>query len=358
LQRFKPMRSLCQLWLACLAVGLPSQSTAGLPDVSARPLAEVMRFGVYASGLPYSSSALHRLESRGKLGAEVDIASGFVDFDYVLGEPRDLELADHGHRTLLYSWEPACEGAGPCLGFADVVAGRADAYLERVADSMRRFPFQIYVRPWAEMNAYWSPYQPGSGRPAAGTIEEFKQAWRHLHDFFRQRGVTNLKFVFNPDVSADSRNVPVEHLWPGEDPNDQHRYVEVLGLDGYNWGESQVADGHRWQEFDQIFEAAYRSLTQLDPDAPVWICEFGSKEPRVNDGTAKSPAPRDPQHSKARWLENMLRSTAFPRLRALAYYSSYKPGWDNERDFRLDSSAESLTVIRKFLHARKPENAE
>jgi hypothetical protein len=63
----------------------------------------------------------------------------------------------------------------------------------------------------------------------------------------------------------------------------------------------------------------------------------------------------------------MLRSSAFPRIRALAYYSSYSPGWDNERDFRLDSSPDSLAVIRKYLHARgrvaaaappQPENVE
>jgi hypothetical protein len=48
----------------------------------------------------------------------------------------------------------------------------------------------------------------------------------------------------------------------------------------------------------------------------------------------------------------MLRSTAFPRLRALAYYSAYQPGYDNQRDFRIESSPESLRVIRAFLRSR------
>jgi hypothetical protein len=52
----------------------------------------------------------------------------------------------------------------------------------------------------------------------------------------------------------------------------------------------------------------------------------------------------------------MFRSTAFPRLRALAYYSAYLPGHDNQRDFRLDSSESSLAAIRR--HVRRRMDAE
>jgi hypothetical protein len=317
------------------------------------PLGRTALFGAYAAGLPYSDAALLKLESKAKLGTEVDIASGFIDWNYILGEPRDLKLADGGRRRLLYSWEPHGDARDHCIGFSDVSAGRADPYLERVAESMKSFPYDIYVRPWAEMNAYWSPYQPGSGQPCAGSVDEFRQAWRYLYDFFRQRGVRNLRFVFNPDVSDDPRNVPIAALWPGNDPSDAHGYVDVLGLDGYNWGDSGEPGGKTWLEFDEIFRDAYRALTQLDPLAPVWICEFGAKEPGENDGTATSRAPRDPAHSKARWIENMIASTAFPRIEALAYYSSYTPNYDNERDFRVDSSRESLAAFRKYLRSRQ-----
>jgi hypothetical protein len=203
------------------------------------------------------------------------------------------------------------------------------------------------------MNAYWSPYQPGSGRPCAGSLAEFKQAWRHLYDFFRQRGVRNIHFVFNPDVSDDPRNVPVAALWPAEGASDDHSYVDVLGLDGYNWGDSGEPGGKSWLEFEEIFRDAYRVVTQLDPHAPVWICELGAKEPREDDGTATSKAPPDPKHSKARWVANMFASRAFPRIEALTYYSSYTPSFDNERDFRVDSSPESLAAFRKYLRSRR-----
>jgi mannan endo-1,4-beta-mannosidase len=334
-----------------LQAAIASAEPAAGTSARARPLGESVLFGVYAPGVPYDDTAFQELESK-TLGAHVDLASGFIDWDYVLGEARDAKLADGGRRTLLYSWEPHCRKNGDCVAFRDVIAGRTDAYLERVAASMRLFPHDIHVRPWAEMNAHWSPYQPTSGRRRAGTVDEFKRAWRYLHDFFRVRGVKNIKFVFSPDVSDEPGDIPLRDLWPGSDPRDGHGYVDVLGVDGYNWGESGTAGGTRWQEFDDLFRRAYAQLTALDPALPVWICEFGSKEPAKSDGTPRAPAPVDPHHSKGAWFERMFASTAFPRLRALAYYSSYQPGYDNQRDFRVESSPESLRVIRAFVKAR------
>lgn len=320
---------------------------APAPRVAPTPLRESALFGAYANGLPYDDDAFAALEK--KLGTKLPIASGFVDFEYVLGEARDLKLADGGNRKLLYSWEPHCDRAGKCISFRDIIDGRLDPYLERVANSLRQFPHEIYVRPWAEMNASWSPYHPGSGLPRAGSAEEFRAAFRHLYDFFRRRGVHNLKFVFNVDVSDDPEDSPFTDLWPGKDPVDGHAYADVLGLDGYNWGNSGTQGGNVWTEFEDVFQRAYERLTALDPHAPVWICEFGTKEPRKNDGTARSPAPIDRTHDKGAWFDGMLRSTAFPRVRALAYYSSYLPGHDNQRDFRLDSSESSLAAIRRHV---------
>jgi hypothetical protein len=327
-----------------LAVSLCSLSASAQ---DARPLLDRALFGAYARGLPYYPyRALPQLER--KLGFELEIVSGFVDWDYVFGEARDRLLAGKG-RKLLYSWEPHCPQEGRCIAFRDVIAGELDAYFERVAASMRRFPHEIYVRPWAEMNAAWSPYLAGSGRPGAGSAEEFKQAWRHVYRFFRERGVHNLRFVFNTDAQLEEGGADLRAIWPGAD------YVDVLGIDGYNWGESGLPGGNTWLEFEAIFAPMYRLLTGLHDSAPVWICEFGSKEPRKSDGGPGSPAPVDPRHSKARWFANALTSTAFPRIEALAYYSAYTPARDNQRDFRFESSRESLRAVRRLLRSRRPQ---
>jgi hypothetical protein len=328
--------------LGCLAwMWLCAGSAHAQPLVA---LGDVVEFGVYADGVPYFSRALKDLERNDKLGDKLDVVSGFVDWDYVFGEARDRALSGKAGRKLLYSWEPQCKSKTSCISFTEITSGHQDAYLQRIADSMSTYPHEIYVRPWAEMNAWWSPYQPGSKQPLAGSIEEFKAAWRYVYTFFRSRGVRNLHFVFNPDASMEPTNVDVREIWPGA------QYVEVLGIDGYNWGDSGSAGGERWQEFDDIFRDMYGVLTALDETAPVWICEFGSKEPAKSDGGPENPSPRDPTHSKATWLHGMFGSTAFPRVSLLAYYSAYNQG-HKVRDFRLDSSKASLRAIRAFLRA-------
>jgi hypothetical protein len=328
-------------FLACLFIA--ASPLLARAQTELRPLRERAAFGAYTKGLPYYPSGLSEIEGPQRLRTRLQIVSGFIDFDYVLGEARDRLLAGSGKRKLLYSWEPHCEGEAGCINFRAISEGRIDAYLTRVAESMKRFKSEIYVRPWAEMNADWSPYRPGTSGPRAGSVEEFKAAWRYLYTFFQQRGVDNLRFVFNPDATIDASTVPVAEIWPGAE------FVDVLGIDGYNWGDSGRPGGNTWLEFESVFGPMYQALTALHPSAPVWICEFGSKEPLKSDGSADSPAPPDTAHSKARWIENFMSSTAFPRMAALVYYDAYTPERDNQRDFRFESSPEALAMIRRQL---------
>jgi hypothetical protein len=302
------------------------------------PLRERVALGAFVDGVPYFEAGARELRAlERKLGTKLAIVSGFVDWEYVLGNERDLALTAEGTRTLLYSWEPHCTAQG-CVTLGQVARGEHDAYLLRVAASMKQFPYDLYVRPWGEMNAEWSAWQPDSGRNRAGTREEFIAAWRHVRTLFREQGVQNLKFVFNPDASDFDANTRLASIWPGAE------YVDVLGIDGYNWGDGPR---DRWTEFEDIFARMYDVLTALHPSAPVWICEVGSKEPREDDGSRGRPAPVDPGHDKAAWLEAMMQSTAFPRLTALVYFNVRK-----ERDFRFESSPQSLRAIKKQLKLR------
>ena len=94
---------------------------------------------------------------------------------------------------------------------------------------------------------------------------------------------------------------PVTSIWPGAG------YVDVLGLDGYNWGTGGV---FAWRSFGAIYAIQYARLVALAPTLPVWVCETGSKEPTENDG-----APIDPAHSKAAWVPRP-RQLAAPDARA------------------------------------------
>lgn len=264
------------------------------------------------------------------VGAKVQLTSRFVDWTHHFGGDADRAALNAG-RQILYSWEP--HG----LRFAAVAAGEHDDYLTEVAAAMAQFPGDIYVRPWPEMNANWSAWQPtpGGDRPDGGTPGEFVAAWRHLADFLRGHGASNLRLVFNPDASDHSDNTSISVIWPGSD------YVDVLGIDGYNWG-ANPATGDTWRSFDEIFAPMYGILTALHLTAPVWITEVGCKEPAAEDG-----APLDPARSKARWVAEMLASTAFPRVEAVSWFNTSK-----ERDWRLQSDPAAAAMFAGCITGR------
>jgi len=273
-------------------------------------LRERVRFGSYVEGLPHSDQGLLQFEET--VGRKMDIISWFADWSSVPGAD-EHRLAATG-RPLLVAWEPS-EISGD-----SVLRGAHDDYLIEYARAARSLPTKLYLRMWPEMNASWSEWQPTDRRPTLMDSEQqFIGSWRHVVDVFRSEGAENVKFVFNPDASDGAANSNVPGIWPGED------FVDVLGIDGYNWG------GDEWRDFSTIFEHMYSQLASLHSTAPVWICEMGCSE-----GAAES--------DKVAWLEDMLTTRSFGRLDSIVFFNTKK-----ERDWRLESSPGALKAAQRLL---------
>ena len=172
------------------------------------------------------------------------MASYFYGFGDEFPATRELVFAAGGRRDVLVSWD---------MGNAPYATGRLgehDGYLERIGRLAAAYPYELYVRPWPEMNGDWQPFQPTADgeRRAGGTPAEFIAAWRHVVQTVRDAGGTNLRWVFNPTSDVYPETTDVRTIWPGS------VVVDVLGLDGYNWGDGGP---FRWREFDDIFAEQY-----------------------------------------------------------------------------------------------------
>jgi len=295
------------------------------PGQQARRLVNRVTFGAWVGGMTLAPEKLTDFEAL--IGAPTGVASLYWGYGDVFPGTIERSFARGGTRDLLLSWD-----MGPTR-FAEWTAGEHDDYLDQIVAAARAYPWTVHVRPWPEMNGDWQDFQPTAGgeRPHGGTPAEFVSAWRYLVDYFRSRGVTNVRWVFNPTVDTYAGTTPVESIWPGA------AYVDVLGLDGFNWGRD--AAWGTWSSFTDIFTPQYRRLTALHPTAPVWICEVASKEPAYDDGS-----PADPRASKGAWVKEMFTTKRFPRVRALVWFQERK-----ERDWRVDSSAASLAAFRTHL---------
>ena len=306
-----------------------SATTKGSAQLAARrmpaPLAERVQLGAFVDGMQADPARLTAWETT--MGGRAKIASYYYGYGDVFPARTELGFAAGGTRKVLLSWD-----MGPTR-FTEWSAGEHDGYLDQIAAAARAYPHQVYVRPWPEMNGDWQTFQPtrAGERVHGGTYAEFRRAWRHVVSYLRAQGADNLRWVFNPTADTYAQTTPIARIWPGA------AYVDVLGLDGFNWG--QDAGWGRWQTFPRIFREQYANLTELHPRAPVWICEVSSKEPRVDDG-----APVDADRSKGTWVREMFDYRGMPRLRAIVWFDA-----DKERDWRATSSSGPARQFRRVM---------
>ncbi len=232
--------------------------------------------------------------------------------------PELVRAVTDSDRVPLLSWEP-WESAGgseqPRYRLERIANGAFDDYVERWARKLRDLGRRVYLRPMHEMNGNWYPWAGGANGNSAA---DYRAAWRRLHDIFERAGADNVRWVWcinNFDVGA----APMERFYPGR------RYVDVLAVDGYNWGATKPEWGG-WQSFRDVFAPAYRRLQALG-DQPIWVAEVGSA-PEGGD--------------KAKWVRNMWDvARRWDRLKAIVWFDL-----DKERDWRAGPVANAFQARR------------
>ncbi|WP_440770107.1 glycoside hydrolase family 26 protein [Natronorubrum sp. DTA28] len=135
-------------------------------------------------------------------------------------------------------------------------------------------PRRLYFRPFPEMNGDWLPWSVLE----AGDAEAFVDAWRYVHgrlmDAVDAIGADDprdrVQWLWNPNATEHGA-VHTEASYPGDE------YVDWVGIDGYNFGDSPMGDG--WQSPDSIFEPMRDRLAALT-DRPLSIPEFGTTSSR------------------------------------------------------------------------------
>jgi beta-mannanase len=214
------------------------------------------------------------------------------------------------HRKPLMTWLPAEANGGnnpwqPRFSLETIARGDHDDYIWHWAKMMSRFHKRIYVRPMQEMNGNWFPW---GGTVNGNSPAKFRAAWRHIVDVSRGAGAHNIRWVWCP-LAEDVPNQKGNHFeiyYPGR------KYVDVLGLNGYNWGAgAQWAGG--WRSFKKIFKGPYKRIRKLGPQ-PIWIPEIGS----ASDGG-----------DKAAWVRKMWKvASHWKRLKAIVWFDQ-----DKEKDW-------------------------
>jgi mannan endo-1,4-beta-mannosidase len=117
-----------------------------------------------------------------------------------------------------------------------------------------------------EMNGDWSPWG-GEDDPTGPA--SYVAMWRRVRRRLTRRGVTadHLQWIWAPNTIYYGQKHPLASYYPGD------RYVDWLGMHGYNWGES--FDWAEWLNPEVTYGKTLDALRQI-ADKPIAITEVGS----------------------------------------------------------------------------------
>ena len=221
------------------------------------------------------------------------------------------EVRAHGSIPLI-TWDPQdpSNGTANQLAYAlqNIINGNFDGYITQWAQESKAWGHPYFLRFAHEMNGNWNPWseQVNGNKPG-----QFVLAWRHVHDIFTRLGVTNVTWVWSPNIDF-STSTPLQELYPGDG------YVDWVGMSGYNWG--PFGQWHVWQSFSSVFSQTYNDILHIT-SRPIMITETASTELGGN---------------KANWISDAFVTQLphnFPHIHAFVWFDESK-----EEDWRIESS--------------------
>ena len=288
------------------------------PVVSTDPF----RFGVATPGGPLAAAELDEVS---QLAGESPSMVLFYE-DFLQAPPvAELDAVRARGAVPLLTWEPWTWGGGleqPAYSLDRITAGDFDARIVQWGQALAAWSQPVMLRFAHEMNGNWYPWAEGVNGNQAG---DYVQAWRHVHDVVASTGATNVQWVWSPNVPYWG-STDLAGLYPGA------AYVDIVALDGYNWGTS--AAWSSWNSPRDLFAPGIAQLRSIAPGQPILIAETASSEAGG---------------SKAAWNTDLVSYlSAQPDVMGFVWFHFQK-----ETDWRINSSASSASALSSALLARR-----
>jgi len=293
--------------------------------------------GAFTGTVPASLDRTEAMEQW--LDAPLDVQTVFEPWDTGSGAVaalfERLTAIWEAGRVPLVTWEPftPTPAATPPDVLDRIVAGEYDDYLTRWGQALTGWldgpdgnvdtvdHRRLYLRLMHEPNGDWYPWAPAGGDCTAATYVE---AWHRVHRLITDEGATPGRVSWIWAVNhTDIGGVAAEDLFPGT------AFVDLVGVDGFNWGGSQ--SWSEWQSPAEVFEEGLerlRSRTSL----PVCVPEFGCTSVTV-DGTDRG--------RKNRWLRDAFAYFDEQDVSLVSYFDVEK-----ETDWQVFGGSEGENTIR------------
>ena len=289
---------------------------------------EKMHFGIFEPTYPDYSSKLREME--GMFNYDFPVVLMYNSFkkpyktELMNNAKRDGKVVEYG----LYTTDIV--GGQEKDITLEIINGEYDEYLDNLAQSFNEYDYPVLFRLNNEMNGEWVWY---SAHRVGKDTDLFIQCWRYIYDKFKEKGVDNLIFVWNPNEKSfpDFAYNHYLNYYPGNE------YVDVVGLTAYNTG--NYYDGEIWRSFNEAYDHFYYDYVKHFKH-PMMITEFSCASKGGN---------------KSLWFDDMFsKISGYDRIKLAVLwngqdYDVTKPEKTVSRNYRLDLEPEVVESMKRGL---------
>ena len=293
----------CVVALAGCSVLAGGSGSSGAPGAALPPCSSASLTGHYVgfsvSGFPPDPVNLHALEK--STGISATTVSIYISLGGTLDMSAVAQICAQGAL-------PVIEIDSDKDPISDVIDGKDDAILTSYAKQVAALRYPIAIDFDHEFNGPW--FHWGFKYE---TANQFIAAWRHLVTVFRSNGATDVKWVWNPNVSY-SDTAALQPWYPGDS------YVTWVGLDGYFTSPRST--------FGTVFGSTLSQVRKFT-NRPALIVETGA-----------SPSSQRPRAIKSLFAG----AASTPGIVGLIWFDYDKA---TGHDWYIDNDPESLTAFRQ-----------
>jgi hypothetical protein len=258
------------------------------------------------------------------IGRKYAIDHRYYDWGAVIPTTYESWTTAHGRIPMVSLC--ACRFAdGSVVPWARIASGKEDAYLKTIAQHFVALNNPAFFVLDAE---------PETNVGIRGSAADYRAAWRHVVTLFRTVGAKNVAFVWSTTAYAfrpeSGESALAASMYPGDG------LVDWVASDPYNF-----VNGGNWNSLAFEVDPWYQWARTTHPDKPLMLSEWGSKEDPAQPGR------------KAAWFRSALTAlqTKYPKIHAVVYFDEEKAEHGTVNDWRIDTSAPSLTAFAEISRA-------